>query len=51
MDLSPGAVKVHRRNVYGKLGISSQAELFAAFLESMREREAERTTHRVQIAG
>jgi DNA-binding CsgD family transcriptional regulator len=41
-ELSPGTVKVHRRNVYRKLGISSQAELFAAFLESMREREAER---------
>jgi DNA-binding CsgD family transcriptional regulator len=40
-DISPGTVKVHRRNVYRKLGISSQAELFAAFLESMREREAE----------
>lgn len=50
LDLSPGTVKVHRRNVYRKLGISSQAELFAAFLESMREREAERTTHRVQTA-
>lgn len=51
LDLSPGTVKVHRRNVYRKLGISSQAELFAAFLESMRERESERTTHRVQTAG
>ncbi len=51
LDLSPGTVKVHRRNVYRKLGISSQAELFAAFLESMREREVERTSHRVQTAG
>jgi DNA-binding CsgD family transcriptional regulator len=51
LDLSPGTVKVHRRNVYRKLGISSQAELFAAFLESMRERDVERTTHRVQTAG
>jgi DNA-binding CsgD family transcriptional regulator len=40
-DISPGTVKVHRRNVYRKLGISSQAELFAAFLASMREREPE----------
>jgi DNA-binding CsgD family transcriptional regulator len=40
-DISPGTVKVHRRNVYRKLGISSQAELFAAFMASMREREAE----------
>lgn len=51
LDLSPGTVKVHRRNVYRKLGICSQAELFAAFLESMREREVERTNHSVQIAG
>jgi DNA-binding CsgD family transcriptional regulator len=50
LDLSPGTVKVHRRNVYRKLGISSQAELFAAFLESMREREVERTSLRVQTA-
>jgi DNA-binding CsgD family transcriptional regulator len=40
-DISPGTVKVHRRNVYRKLRISSQAELFAAFLASMREREPE----------
>jgi DNA-binding CsgD family transcriptional regulator len=51
LDLSPGTVKVHRRNVYRKLGISSQAELFAAFLESMRGREVERTGARVQTAG
>ena len=51
-DLSPGTVKVHRRNVYRKLGISSQAELFAAFLESMRAREVERSaSYRVQTAG
>jgi DNA-binding CsgD family transcriptional regulator len=40
-DISPGTVKVHRRNVYRKLDISSQAELFAGFMASMREREAE----------
>lgn len=51
LDLSPGTVKVHRRNVYRKLGISSQAELFAAFLESIRGREIKRTSHRVQMAG
>jgi DNA-binding CsgD family transcriptional regulator len=33
LDISPGTVKIHRRNIYRKLGISTQAELFAAFLD------------------
>ncbi|MBL8707916.1 MAG: hypothetical protein JNL25_01870 [Rhodospirillaceae bacterium] len=32
LDISPGTVKVHRKNIYRKLGLSTQAELFAAFL-------------------
>lgn len=32
LDISPGTVKIHRRNLYRKLGIATQAELFAAFL-------------------
>jgi len=31
LDVSPQTVKVHRRNIYRKLNISSQAELFAQF--------------------
>ena len=31
LEISPQTVKVHRRNVYRKLKISSQAELFALF--------------------
>jgi DNA-binding CsgD family transcriptional regulator len=32
LDISPGTVKIHRRNIYRKLGIGTQAELFASFL-------------------
>lgn len=32
LDISPGTVKIHRRNIYRKLGVATQAELFAAFL-------------------
>lgn len=32
LAISPGTVRIHRRNIYAKLGISSQRELFARFL-------------------
>ncbi len=32
LDISIGTVKVHRKNIYAKLEISSQAELFSLFL-------------------
>ena len=32
LDISPGTVKIHRRNIYRKLGIGTQAALFASFL-------------------
>jgi DNA-binding CsgD family transcriptional regulator len=32
LDISPGTVKIHRKNIYRKLQISTQAELFAAYL-------------------
>jgi DNA-binding CsgD family transcriptional regulator len=32
LSLSPNTVKVHRRQLYSKLNISSQAELFCLFL-------------------
>jgi DNA-binding CsgD family transcriptional regulator len=35
LDISPGTVKIHRKNIYRKLGISTQAELFASFLHSL----------------
>lgn len=35
LGVAAGTVKVHRRNIYKKLGIGSQAELFAGFLRSV----------------
>lgn len=37
LDLSPATVKVHRKNIYRKLGISSQSALFALFLQTVSE--------------
>lgn len=33
LNVAPGTVKVHRRNIHRKLGIKSQAELFARFIQ------------------
>ncbi|WP_347266205.1 LuxR C-terminal-related transcriptional regulator [Paracoccus sp. (in: a-proteobacteria)] len=35
LGIATGTVRIHRRNIYAKLGISSQRELFARFLASM----------------
>jgi DNA-binding CsgD family transcriptional regulator len=35
LGISPGTVKVHRENIYGKLGVSTQAELFNLFIASV----------------
>lgn len=37
LTISAETVKVHRRNLYAKLGIASQAELFSLFLVRMRK--------------
>jgi DNA-binding CsgD family transcriptional regulator len=34
LNISTGTVKVHRRNVYRKLGISSQTQLLAIYLKA-----------------
>ncbi len=40
LGIAQGTVKVHRRNVYKKLGISSQTELLAIYVELIVERAA-----------
>ncbi|MES0040646.1 LuxR C-terminal-related transcriptional regulator [Mesorhizobium sp. M0091] len=38
MRIVPGTVKVHRRNIHRKLGVKSQAGLFARFIEIIESR-------------
>lgn len=38
LGVAPGTVKVHRRNIHRKLGIKSQAGLFARFIEIIEGR-------------
>jgi DNA-binding CsgD family transcriptional regulator len=35
LGISPGTVRIHRRNIYSKLRISSQGELFSEFITAM----------------
>ena len=35
LNIAPGTVRIHRRNIYTKLGISSQGELFARFIATL----------------
>jgi hypothetical protein len=32
LDIAPGTVKIHRKNIYRKMQISTQAELFSVFM-------------------
>jgi len=35
LGISPGTVRIHRRNIYSKLRIRSQGELFSRFIEAL----------------
>jgi len=35
LEISPGTVRIHRRNVYSKLRIRSQGELFSKFIDAL----------------
>ncbi|WP_047997606.1 LuxR family transcriptional regulator [Puniceibacterium sp. IMCC21224] len=37
LGIATGTVRIHRRNIYGKLGVSSQGELFSNFIASLDE--------------
>jgi DNA-binding CsgD family transcriptional regulator len=36
LGISVGTVRIHRRNIYGKLQISSQQELFSIFFQKIK---------------
>lgn len=38
LGISPGTVRIHRRNIYAKLRISSQGELFSRFMDTLNRR-------------
>ena len=38
LGISSGTVRIHRKNIYSKLRINSQGELFSVFLDSITER-------------
>jgi len=37
LDIAPGTVMVHKRNLFSKLGITSQYELFSRFIEDLAQ--------------
>ncbi|MNI47737.1 Response regulator protein TodT [compost metagenome] len=39
LNISPGTVKIHRKNIYAKLGIGSQSELLGLFIRDLTGQE------------
>lgn len=37
LGIASGTVRIHRRNIYGKLGVCSQGELFSSFIASLED--------------
>ncbi|NNE22670.1 MAG: helix-turn-helix transcriptional regulator [Rhizobiales bacterium] len=35
LEIAPGTVRIHRKNIYAKLGINSQGALFSQFIEAL----------------
>lgn len=53
-QISTGTVKIHRKNIYGKFGISSQSELFSRFISYLSgapEAERHAATARKAASG
>ena len=38
LGIAPTTVKTHRKNLYAKLGIATQFELFSRFLDTLKYR-------------
>ncbi len=49
LKISPATVKIHRRNIYSKLNISSQSELFSLFIDILST--ATDTETAIRISG
>ncbi len=45
LGISPGTVRIHRKNIYSKLRINSQGELFSAFISAITENPATLSSH------
>lgn len=41
LNISPGTVRIHRKNIYAKLRIHSQGELFSAFIKTLVDERGE----------